>query len=59
VVLVVAKPVVGEPLEVGRLDRAAKGAGGAKANIIGQDQQNVGRSGWRLNALGKVRCRIL
>src|SRR5215471_6575435 len=59
VIHVVAKPVIGEPLEGGGLNRPAKGAAGAEPYVIRQDQQNVGCRGGSLDALGKVGRRIL
>ena len=50
---VVAKPIVGEPLEIRGLDRPAKSAGRREAHAR-QDQQNIGRPGRRLDALRKV-----
>src|SRR5262249_32606514 len=59
VVHVVAKAAVREPLEVRRLDRPAKGAGRAEADIVGQDQENVGCPWGRLDAPWKIGRRIL
>src|SRR5262252_976120 len=39
---VVAKPGVGNSLEIGRLDRATVRAACAEPDVIGQDQQDVG-----------------
>src|SRR6516225_2082496 len=59
VVHVVAKPAVSEPLEVGGLNRPSESAGRPEANVICQDQQNIGRPGWSFNHLWKVWRRIL
>jgi hypothetical protein len=56
---VVAQPAIGEALEVGGLDRTAKGAAGAKAYVIRQNEENVGRDRGSLDALWKVGRRIL
>src|SRR5262249_13758053 len=49
VVHVVAKAGIRDPLEVGCLDRASKGASRPEANVICQNQQNIGRSGRSLD----------
>src|SRR5262249_32966044 len=59
VVHVVAKSAVSEPLEVGGLDRASEGAGCPEAHVVRQDQQDIGRPRWSLNALWKIGRRIL
>ena len=59
VVHVVAQPAIGEPLEIRRLNWPAKGAGSAETDVIGQDQQNIGRTAGRLDTLRKIGRRIL
>src|SRR6516165_10256221 len=59
VIHVVAKPAVSEPLEIRSLDRSAERAGCPEAHVVGQDQQDIGRSRWSLNALWKIGRRIL
>jgi len=55
VVHVVAKPGVCDALEIRSLDRSAEGAACPEADVVGQDQEDVGRACRRLDALWKVR----
>src|SRR5262249_7281101 len=57
--LVEAQAAVGDALETGRRHRAAEGAAGAEANVIGQDQQDVWRPFGRLDTLREVGSRSL
>jgi hypothetical protein len=45
---VVAKPTVGEPLKIRRLDWAAKYAACAETDIVGKNQEHIRRSFWVL-----------
>jgi hypothetical protein len=56
---VIAKSSVSDALEIWRLDRAAEDTGCPESHIIGQDQQDIGRASWSLDALWKVRFRVL
>src|SRR5262249_33145534 len=55
---VVAESVVGDPLEVGCLDRPSKGAGRPEAHVVCQNQQNIGRTGRSLDAFWEVGGRL-
>src|SRR5262245_66679724 len=55
---VVAESVVGDPLEVGCLDRSSKGASRPEAHVVCQNQQNIGRTGRSLDAFWEVGGRI-
>src|SRR5262249_61376953 len=57
--VVVAEAAGGDAVERGRLDRAAEGAAGAEADVIGEDQEHVGRALGRLHTLGEIRDRAL
>ena len=57
--LVVFDAVRGKRLEGRRRNRAPEHAGGAEADIVGQDQQDVGRALGRRDRLRKVRLGIL
>src|SRR5262249_15858314 len=51
--------VVGDALQAGRLDRAAKRTAGAEPDVISQDQQDIGSVLRCLDTLRKIGCRVL
>src|SRR5262245_52434713 len=57
--LVVAQAAAGDAVESGRLDRAAEGAAGAEADVVGEDQEDVGRALGRFDTLGEIGNRAL
>ena len=49
--LVVAKPGTGHPIDCRGGHRAAERAAGAEADVIEQDQDDIGGAGWRPQSL--------
>ena len=56
--LVVAQPRVGDPLQGGHGDGAAEGRRGAEADVVGHDQQDVGRALGGRDLCGEVQRRL-